>query len=89
MKTKTAMQELKEKLQVVVDELNDALPNTDQYGYRGAMENVIKDINAQMLAKESQQIVDAYADGFSFGEGMPDEHVKFMSNSYFTQKYEQ
>ena len=88
MKTKTAMQELKEKLQVVVDELNDALPNTDQYGYRGAMENVIKDINAQMLAKESQQIVDAYADGFSFGEGMPDEHVKFMSNSYFTQKYE-
>ena len=89
MKTKTAMQELREALQSVVDDLDGVVHGTDQYGYRSAMENVIKDINAQMLAKESQQIVDAYADGFSFGEGMPDEHVKFMSNSYFTQKYEQ
>ncbi len=53
---KTAMQELKEKLQVVVNDLSDVLPNTDQYGYRAAMQNVIKDIDCQMLSIEQKQI---------------------------------
>lgn len=61
---KTAMVQLKEKLQVVVDSLEDAVHGTDQYGYRGAMENVIKDIDAQMLGIEKQQIMKAVNDTF-------------------------
>lgn len=63
---KTAMQELKEKLQVVIDELNDNMPivDTQEYGYRLAMENVIKDIDAQMLEQEKQQIIDAWQEGY-------------------------
>ena len=77
MKTKTAMQELIERLKSLKSKgYNDAGIRTDI------------EIATQLLAKEKQDIIDAYADGFSFGEGMPDEHVKFMSNSYFTQKYE-
>jgi hypothetical protein len=58
-KERTAMAQLKDKLQVVVDSLKDAVPETDQYGYRSAMENVIKDIDAQMLELERKQIVEA------------------------------
>ncbi len=59
MEKQTALMQLKEKLQTVVDELKDSEPGTDQYGYRSAMENVIKDIDANMLPLEKQQIVEA------------------------------
>jgi len=63
---KSAMTELKDKLQVVVDELADAKPQTDQYGYREAMQNVIKDIDAQMLEKERQQNIKCVFAGMKF-----------------------
>ena len=60
---KTALQQLKEKLQTVVDDLKDAIPGTDQYGYRDAMRNVILDIDMQMIPVERDAIVEAYDSG--------------------------
>jgi hypothetical protein len=60
---KTALQQLKEKLQTVVDDLKDAIPGTDQYGYRDAMRNVILDIDMQMIPAERDAIVDAVEKG--------------------------
>jgi len=83
---KSAMTELKDKLQVVVDELADAKPQTDQYGYREAMQNVIKDIDAQMLEKERQQIIDAFDTGFYNGD---DWHEPHEGETYFTTTFTQ
>ena len=63
---KTALQQLKEKLQTVVDDLKDAIPGTDQYGYRDAMRNVILDIDMQMIPVERDAIVEAHKAGDPF-----------------------
>jgi hypothetical protein len=88
MEKQTAMMQLKEKLQTVVAELKDAEPGTDQYGYRSAMENVIKDIDAQMLAIEKQQIVDAFNIGFEDGYLAPLFEEKFtQGEQYYTETF--
>jgi hypothetical protein len=52
MKDLTAMQQLKQKLQHVID-------NEDLHAeYKLAYQNVIKDIDAQMLTVEREQIID-------------------------------
>lgn len=62
-----------------------------------AMQELIEDLKSigikfnatKYLAKEKQDIIDAYKVGFSFGEDIPDKHANFMATDYFTQKYEQ
>lgn len=78
----TPMENLRDKLQVVVDELKDAVPETDQYGYRAAMENVIKDIDLQMLSQERQMVIDAYNDADG-GNIFPVN----LGEQYFNNKY--
>lgn len=78
----TALTQLKEKLQVVVDSLEAAVHGTDQYGYRAAMENVIKDIDAQMLEVEKQQIIDAFDEG-------ADRNIPIEGQQYFKQTFKQ
>ncbi len=50
------MQQLKEKLEVVVKDLEGVLPGTDQFGYREAMRSVITDIDTQMLWIEKNDL---------------------------------
>ncbi len=61
----TAMQMLRTKSQHVVDDLKDALPGTDQYGYRAAMQCVIDEIDKVLLTKEREQICKAF--DFAYG----------------------
>ena len=81
---KTALQQLKEKLQTVVDDLKDAIPGTDQYGYRDAMRNVILDIDMQMIPVERDAIVDAAA----YGNGRASvDNKKEFGEQYYRTKY--
>jgi hypothetical protein len=81
---KTALQQLKEKLQTVVDDLKDAIPGTDQYGYRDAMRNVILDIDMQMIPAERDAIVEAAA----YGNGRASvDDKKELGEQYYRTKY--
>lgn len=74
---KTAMQILKEKLIFVS---KDTETPKD---YALACENIIKDIDAQLLEIEKQQIITAHREGqeFSLIEGLPD------SDGYYFNTY--
>ena len=81
---KTALQQLKEKLQTVVDDLKDAIPGTDQYGYRDAMRNVILDIDMQMIPVERDAIVEAAA----YGNGRASvDDKKELGEQYYETRY--
>lgn len=60
MKEKTPMQELRDKLVKTSNEPNMG-PFSDEYhkGYSDALKNVATDIEAQMLEKEKQMVIDA------------------------------
>jgi len=89
----TPMEILRNKLQFVVDELKDEVPETYQYGYRLAMESVIKDIDLQMLEPEKQEYIDAYNQGYRDGEQADSSDIKKDvqyfddANNYFINKY--
>lgn len=88
----TPMEILRNKLQFVVDELKDEVPETYQYGYRLAMENVIKDIDLQMLEPEKQEYIDAYNQGYRDGDRGTDIDKRDIAqfddaNNYFINKY--
>ena len=60
----TAMMILRDKLLEEVQNLKEsAQENEHLKGYREALKNVANDIDAQMLATERQQLIDAYIDG--------------------------
>ena len=61
---KTAMQELKDKIQHAIEELNSELSEY-QAGYKQCLINIQNDIDFQMLQMEKEQIVDAYEIGFA------------------------
>lgn len=82
MESKTAMQELIEYLNKDYEWFVNNSPE------HGVIPQIIKKAT-QLLAKERQQIIDAYKVGFSFGEDIPDKHTNFMATDYFTQKYKQ
>ena len=63
----TAMQILRDKLQVVVNELEGVKPETDQYGYRAAMQNVVNDIDCQMLKIEKTHMDREFSKGYVQG----------------------
>ena len=83
MEKQTALMQLKEKLQKVVDEIGNTT-SAREFGYREACESIIKDINAQMLAIEKQQIVDAHYHGQDYTEGDP---VYSAAEQYFESTY--
>ncbi len=55
---KTAMQELKDKIQYAIEELNGEL-NDYKAGYKQCLINIQNDIDFQMLLMEKEQIVKA------------------------------
>lgn len=72
---KTALNELKEKLQDVIDHFECSVE------YKEALNNVIIDIDAQMLEKEKQQIIEAFNDGAEIC-------AENEGQVYFTETYE-
>jgi len=59
---KTAMQELKDKIQHAIEELNSELSEY-QAGYKQCLINIQNDIDFQMLQMEKEQIIEAHING--------------------------
>lgn len=80
----TAMAILRQKLQIVVDKLHDTEITPKSEGYCDALENVIKDIDAQMMDKEREQIVEAVEYGFRDAQSVnPDKTFEeYYNNTY-------
>ena len=66
MENKTAMQQLKEKIQVVIGEMNGELSSYES-GYKQCLINIQNDIDLQMMAIEKEQIMSAY----NYGQQIP------------------
>ena len=64
---KTAMQELKDKIQHAIEELNGEL-NGYKSGYKQCLINIQNDIDSQMLEMEKEQIIDAVNFGDTRGK---------------------
>ena len=64
MSKQTSMQELKEKIQVVIGDMNGELSSYES-GYKQCLINIQNDIELQMLAMEKEQIVKAFEVGYS------------------------
>jgi len=56
---KTAMQELKDKIQHAIEQLNEEL-NEYKAGYKQCLINIQNDIDSQMLEMEKEQITYCY-----------------------------
>ena len=68
---KTAMQQLKEKIQVVIGDMNGELSSYES-GYKQCLINIQNDIDLQMMAMEKEQIMRAVYDamGTNFDPNM-------------------
>jgi hypothetical protein len=73
---KTSMQELKDKIQHAIEELNSELSEY-QAGYKQCLINIQNDIDFQMLQMEKEQIIEAY-------ESLEHRH----GENYYKQTYE-
>lgn len=86
------MMQLKEKLQLEIENITKCV-NQDEHlkGYKTAFENIVKDIDAQMLEMEKQNIIDAYVKGCenTYGNDEPDsgypdsEEAEYYYNQTF------
>jgi hypothetical protein len=61
---RTAMQELKDKIQHAIEELNGEL-NDYKAGYKQCLINIQNDIDSQMLLMEKEQIINAHNLGYT------------------------
>jgi hypothetical protein len=85
MKKQTAMQQLKEKIQVVIGKMNDEL-NLYESGYKQCLINIQNDIDLQMLAMEKEQIIDAFGIGCQVeSTRLVDYHD--MANQHYNKTY--
>jgi len=78
---KTAMMQLRDKLEAVLKGKFN-FTNYDE-GYKTALENVIKDIDAQMLAIEKEQYFNAFVAGSERGTG----EIPFNCEQYYSQTF--
>jgi hypothetical protein len=81
MKKQTAMQQLKDKIQVVIGEMNGEL-NSYESGYKQCLINIQNDIDLQMLAMEKEQILEAYVAGAPFGS-----ERALLCEEYYNETY--
>jgi len=81
MKKQTAMQQLKDKIQVVIGEMNGEL-NSYQSGYKQCLINIQNDIDLQMLAIEKEQMIDAYLEGESDADHYEDSASRYYNETY-------
>jgi hypothetical protein len=80
---KTAMQELKDKIQHAIEELNGEL-NDYKAGYKQCLINIQNDIDFQMLQMEKEQISIAYKEGWNcpHGEGFPETGEQYYNKTF-------
>jgi len=81
---KTAMQQLKEKIQVVIGDMNGELSSYEN-GYKQCLINIQNDIDLQMMAMEKEQIVNALNDGWNMAK-----HSNFVNSDaeqYYNETY--
>ena len=76
------MQQLKEKIQIVIGEMNGEL-NLYESGYKQCLINIQNDIDLQMLAMEKEQIKDAY---FIGGHDIKNNRYRGM-HEYYNETY--
>lgn len=81
MENKTAMQQLKEKIQVVIGEMNGELSSYES-GYKQCLINIQNDIDLQMMAIEKEQIINAYAIGKYLNQ---DDRI--FAEQYYNETY--
>jgi len=81
---KTAMQQLKDKIQVIIGEMNGEL-NLYESGYKQCLINIQNDIDLQMLAMEKEQIEDAYDAGLF--DGTMDDVNDRLYKKYYNETY--
>jgi hypothetical protein len=77
---KTAMQELKDKIQHAIEELNSELSEY-QAGYKQCLINIQNDIDFQMLQMEKEQILKAYDAG--------DADRVYQPQQYYNETFKQ
>jgi hypothetical protein len=80
---KTSMQELKDKIQHAIEELNGEL-NDYKAGYKQCLINIQNDIDFQMLQMEKEQISIAYKEGWNcpHGEGFPETGEQYYNETF-------
>ena len=87
MKKETAMQQLKDKIQVAIGEMNGEL-NSYQSGYKQCLINIQNDIDLQMLAIEKEQLIEAHADGqYLNSVSLTKRMCLDNAESYFNETY--
>jgi hypothetical protein len=79
---KTSMQELKDKIQHEIEELNGEL-NEYKAGYKQCLINIQNDIDCQMLQMEKEQIKNAYYTGGDDIEDNRDREAEQYYNETF------
>jgi hypothetical protein len=79
MSKQTAMQELKEKIQVVIGDMNGELSSYES-GYKQCLINIQNDIELQMLAMEKEQIVDSWM-------ATDNELQRLAAEKYYNETY--
>jgi hypothetical protein len=87
---KTAMQELKDKIQHAIEELNSELSEY-QAGYKQCLINIQNDIDFQMLQMEKEQIINSREDGFLWGMRNTNNFYAdkvIESEQYYNETYE-
>jgi hypothetical protein len=84
---KTAMQELKDKIQHAIEQLNDEL-NEYKAGYKQCLINIQNDIDSQMLEMEKEQIINAYWDGYikPYSQEMITEAEQYYKETFKQQE---
>ncbi len=82
------MQELKDKIQHAIEELNSELSEY-QAGYKQCLINIQNDIDFQMLQMEKEQIEIAFFKGDLFAEDYfdPDNPTKDVSENYYNETF--
>jgi hypothetical protein len=80
---KTAMIQLRDRLLLEAQNLNKYHSRAYLRGYCEALENVAKDIEAQMLAEEKEQILQAFVAGDERGTN----DIPFNAEQYYSQNY--
>jgi hypothetical protein len=79
---KTSMQELKDKIQHAIEELNSELSEY-QAGYKQCLINIQNDIDFQMLQMEKEQIIEAFIVHYT---GTAEQYYKETFNKSINDK---
>jgi hypothetical protein len=91
---KTAMQELKDKIQTAIGDFNGQLTNYNA-GWKQCLITIQNQIDDELLEKEKEQIMNAYCDGAKGGaNGNKGQHdfgwvSRYTRKKYYNQKYNQ